>query len=95
MGDNLTMPVGLEAGTSWEQTFQKIAAYGAGRLFDSYAVEKLYKASSNTPYMMDDWGNLFTAGQPNPYAQNNNSGTFPMIFLLIGGAFLFLMLAKD
>ncbi len=91
---DLTLPEGLGSGADWGATLQKIAAYGAGRLFDAQAVSKIYKSTSNqAPYMMDDFGNLYTAGQPNPSAmQSQNSGTFPLIFLVIGGAFLFLMI---
>lgn len=92
---DLTLPGGLGAGADWSETLQKIVSYGAGRIFDANAVSKIYKSTSYTPYMMDDMGNLYTAGQPNPAAmQSQNSGTFPMIFLVIGGAFLLLLL-KD
>ncbi|MGP1718171.1 MAG: hypothetical protein ACTS9Y_13405 [Methylophilus sp.] len=92
---DLTLPGGLGAGTDWNDTLQKIVAYGAGRFADTYAVDKLYQASNNTPLMMDQWGNVFPQGQLNSAYQTQQSGTFPMIFLMIGGAFLFLMLAKD
>lgn len=92
--NDLTMPTALGAGTDWSTTLQNIVAYGAGRMFDAQAVSKIYKSTSNqTPYMMDSQGNLFIAGQPNQAAiQGQNSGTFPLIFLVIGGAFLFLAL---
>lgn len=93
---DVSIPEGLGAGTDWSSTLQKIVAYGAGRVFDANAVSKIYKSTSNqAPYMMDDYGNLYVAGQPNQaIAQGQNSGTFPLIFLVLGGAFLFLIL-KD
>lgn len=89
---DFTLPGGLGSGTDWNDTLQKIVAYSFGRVADTYAVEKLYKASSSQPLMMDQFGNVFAQGQPS--YQTQNSGTFPMVFLLIGGAFLFLLI-KD
>lgn len=89
----LNMPNALGAGTDWSSTLQNIVAYGAGRIFDANAVSKIYK-STGTPQMMDPFGNVYTAGQPN--LNNTQNGTLPMSWLILaGGLVLAFVLLKD
>lgn len=94
MTDAINLPVGLDAGTDWSATLQKIAAYGAGRLFDSQAVKKIYE-SSPTPVNMDDEGNFYTTGQKKALTSVNSAPLgVPLLFWLVGGVAVFLLM-KD
>lgn len=96
MTDGVTLPGALTPGVDWNTTLQNIVAYGAGRYFDSEAVNKIYK-SNPTPMNMDDFGNFFTAGtkSTNGSAVTTQPLGVPLIVWLLGGGILAFVLLKD
>lgn len=94
MGDTVNLPAGAPAGADWSQTLQNIVAYGASRMFDAKAVEKIYKASP-TNFLMDEDGTLYPAGQKAPSAYPNPLMTIPPVVWLLGAGLVVYLVVKD
>lgn len=95
MAEGVTLPAPLGAGTDWNATLQSIAAYGAGRYFDSKAVENIYN-SNPTPVNTDAFNNFFQAGTKAPNGEVNNAPLgIPLIVWLIGGGLAAFFVLKD
>lgn len=82
MNETITLPSALPAGQDWNDTLQKIVAYGSGRLFDSLAVERIYKSNPTPINSLGD--DVYTAGQTAVKTVGQTLGGINPLFLIAG-----------